>query len=520
MIASCNTKNPQLYPSLSDCLAVWAVLILMMTITPLVAGDILDSLVMVEDLIVNESDIGGKEPTIEISNAGTSLILWENGWDIYAQRMDADGNWLGSNFIIDTDSTAGGRPMMAMNNSGTTMVAWGGSDQDAVYLQALDSTGSKIGAGSVITIDSGPMHYTWLQNVLIEEAADDSFLVIWFTSPDGWLFSHSRRMVAPDGTILDLELPSIRMTGYMGRPVIAQMSSESYMLVWQEYDEDKRLYFVVGQQFAIAGGELSSRFLIDGVSHVADQKAPAVATLADGKYVVTWVDYRNGNPDIYGQLFDGPTSRFGASFLVNNPLPKSDHAKPAITALPDGGFIVLWLDSRTTPAAIFAKRFDTEGRPVSGSTRINTRDYDTIEQIMSRNWNNRLYTVWQGMEAPVSGLDIYINVVYYDAFPLKGETTTRPAPEQFHLFQNYPNPFNTATIIPVDISRLGPVSLRIYDLAGKEIVRLLDGTREPSSYEILWNGIDQAGHAVPSGVYVARLVTDDYTKSIKMTLVK
>jgi len=96
-------------------------------------------------------------------------------------------------------------------------------------------------------------------------------------------------------------------------------------------------------------------------------------------------------------------------------------------------------------------------------------------------------------------------------------------PSSYNLYQNYPNPFNPATKIQFQIplsrgvsaGRGVSVKLAIYDILGKEIAVLVNEFLSPGTYEIEWNASDY-----PSGVYFYRLVTDGFTQTNKMILVK
>ena len=93
-------------------------------------------------------------------------------------------------------------------------------------------------------------------------------------------------------------------------------------------------------------------------------------------------------------------------------------------------------------------------------------------------------------------------------------------PEQFMLHQNYPNPFNPTTQIEFDLPHQTKVSLKISDIMGREVRAVVDDVLSLGYYKVIWEGRDQRGKQVPSGVYIARLVTTNYTKSIKMVLLK
>ncbi len=93
-------------------------------------------------------------------------------------------------------------------------------------------------------------------------------------------------------------------------------------------------------------------------------------------------------------------------------------------------------------------------------------------------------------------------------------------PQSFALHQNYPNPFNPIATIRYDLPEASQVKLIVYDILGREVVRLVDGYLEPGYHSITWHAKDKAGRESPSGLYIARMVTPEYSKSIKMLLLK
>ncbi|MFC1583784.1 T9SS type A sorting domain-containing protein [Candidatus Neomarinimicrobiota bacterium] len=88
------------------------------------------------------------------------------------------------------------------------------------------------------------------------------------------------------------------------------------------------------------------------------------------------------------------------------------------------------------------------------------------------------------------------------------------------LHHNYPNPFNYGTIIPYDVPRIESIRLAIYDVLGREVILLEAGRVDPGYRQVFWEGRDQNGDEVSSGIYIARLVTPNYHKSIKLVLMK
>ncbi|MFB0517175.1 MAG: tandem-95 repeat protein, partial [Candidatus Neomarinimicrobiota bacterium] len=93
-------------------------------------------------------------------------------------------------------------------------------------------------------------------------------------------------------------------------------------------------------------------------------------------------------------------------------------------------------------------------------------------------------------------------------------------PQFFILHQNYPNPFNPVTTLKYELPSHSRVLLVIYDMRGREVVRLVDGYVPAGYNKVVWNSSDSAGRPVSTGVYFARLITPAYTHTIKMTLLR
>ena len=96
----------------------------------------------------------------------------------------------------------------------------------------------------------------------------------------------------------------------------------------------------------------------------------------------------------------------------------------------------------------------------------------------------------------------------------------RAIPTVYALSQNFPNPFNVSTTIAFDLPVQGKVDLSIYSLDGQRICSLVDEVRHAGSYSVVWDGKDEAGHAVASGVYFYRLRAGDFVSTKRMVVLK
>jgi len=87
--------------------------------------------------------------------------------------------------------------------------------------------------------------------------------------------------------------------------------------------------------------------------------------------------------------------------------------------------------------------------------------------------------------------------------------------KDYALSQNYPNPFNPSTTIYYQLITGGKVSLKVYDILGKEVITLVDKEQESGKYQVTFDG-----SKLSSGVYICRITAGEFVKSIKMNLIK
>ena len=88
-------------------------------------------------------------------------------------------------------------------------------------------------------------------------------------------------------------------------------------------------------------------------------------------------------------------------------------------------------------------------------------------------------------------------------------------PSTYSLSQNYPNPFNPSTDVSFVISHSSFVTLKVYDVLGREIAVLVNERKQPGEYKITWNAYD-----MPSGVYFYRIVSGEFIDTKKMVLIR
>ena len=93
-------------------------------------------------------------------------------------------------------------------------------------------------------------------------------------------------------------------------------------------------------------------------------------------------------------------------------------------------------------------------------------------------------------------------------------------PQVFALEQNAPNPFNSNTVIRFALPQPSQVELTIYNLLGQPVAVLVQGPSEAGTFSVRWDGRNQAGHELTSGVYLYQLRAGEYTEVRKLLLLR
>ena len=167
--------------------------------------------------------------------------------------------------------------------------------------------------------------------------------------------------------------------------------------------------------------------------------------------------------------------------------------------------------------------------------------------IADPNYENRIYagtsegvfvsnnsgTIWQELntgllnhdilclEYDVENQHLYAGTNGDGVFQLNVDHTTHTSLkniskiETFQLLQNYPNPFNPSTTIRYNIAKAGRVTLRIYNIAGQKIAKLIDEICIAGEYQITWDA-----NGLPTGIYLARLQTQKEIGTLKLFYLK
>ena len=111
---------------------------------------------------------------------------------------------------------------------------------------------------------------------------------------------------------------------------------------------------------------------------------------------------------------------------------------------------------------------------------------------------------------------VYRNTIDFSS----GVKASSAKPDDYNLFQNYPNPFNAHTVIKYSLANRAYISLLIYDINGKLVRTLTDEIENNGTHQVVWDGLDNNGKQIASGIYLLQMKAEDYSTFKKLTIIK
>ena len=155
--------------------------------------------------------------------------------------------------------------------------------------------------------------------------------------------------------------------------------------------------------------------------------------------------------------------------------------------------------------------------PGGQSFTINLNETKNIHQTIDLDpiWDSDSLSVVVFVQSTGSMTVYQSETIGYNELNVTGLNDLKTSPDAFVLEQNYPNPFNPTTVINYHLPVSGNVSLKVFDLLGREVTTLVDEHQPAGRYEVKFNG-----SALPSGIYFYELTAENYTAVKKLMLLK
>ena len=268
------------------------------------------------------------------------------GYGIYAQRYNAAGVTQGAETLVDTTvSSSQLQPAVAAlaGPGGGYVVTWSSFGQDGsgygIFAQRYNASGATLGAetriNATVTNDQKESAITAL--------ADGGYMVTWMTNQRaGTDYDIYAQRYDTSGAPVGAQTPIATTVLDQQQPAITALTGGGYVVTWTSYAQDGSLGGIYAQRYNAGGATAGAETRINTTT-ANDQSQTAITALADGGYVITWSSFlRDGSGyGVYAQRYNASGAAVGNEALVNTTT-ANEQSRPAISTLADGGYVITW----------------------------------------------------------------------------------------------------------------------------------------------------------------------------------
>lgn len=440
------------------------------------------------------------------------FLLYDKGGNhqdhLYGQLIDKSGNLVGSPIQI----SSGYAREVAPGYDGTNyLMAWceGSGTDEYIYGQFVSTQGALLGSNFLI---DGSQYKS---DAPLSVAFDGSryFVAFHDQAADNTRWNLIGRFVSPSGTVAPDRITIADSSRSPMNPMLA-FDGTNYLSTWMEMSG---LPLVKGRFLCTTGVPVDTAFTVFGVS---GNKWPlgGVAGFVDGQYILgaTRVDTNMTDGDVYGKLLDpltvggnpllGTWTKAGGPSGVQIYYFNSDSVV-TVSFDPDTSLTCSYgIDTSVTPHRI---SWYADGKLLNlGIWEINV---DNLTVKTSEEDTTGFPTTFGSETKYPDPSTSYSRVKQTTG--VKGKRGT--VISGFSLTQNYPNPFNPTTAISYKLTASSHVTLKVYDILGRDVATLVNGHQTAGEHSVTFNAA-----SLPSGVYFYRLQAGTSTVVRKMLLMK
>ncbi len=422
-------------------------------------------------------------PVIVSDDAGGAIIAWVDrrasptSFDIgiYAQRIDAAGvvQWTTDGIPVCTASEEQRFPIISSDGAHGAIVAWadlrnhGGTFEADAYAQRVNAAGVPqwTADGIALSTASGDQSPQVITALAVGGAVVGA-AVAWFDNRSNPNWDLYAQAVDVNGTVLWTA---------DGSPACTAPSSKGYITM-----------------------------------------APDAASGA----IIGWDDFRgvDGYSDIYAQRLDGTGSAVWATDGVAICDALNNQERPSMAADGSGGAIIAWGDQRAISSGTYAQRVSPLGISQWNANGIPVCTLPSSRPVVVPDDAGGAIVGW--WDGRVSSQDP--NIYAWRIGPDGNPTAVNPAPRlsSLTLDPNFPNPFESTTSLEFQLAADSDVEIEIYDVAGRKVRNIFLGNTGAGARQIAFDGLDDAGRPLSSGVYFYRVRAAGETVTRKMVITR
>ncbi len=485
------------------------------------------------------------EPSIVINPNNTNHILVGSNSDNYYYSTDAGVTW--QHGVLNSSFGVIGDPCVLTHNNGNYYYFHLVPDMSRVVCQKTTSLGGSWSNGSytgvngtkdndkewaVINHTDGNLYVTWAQfDVHGSSNPQDSSEIQLSRSNDGGL-TWSTPVIISDkkgnarGSNYSDHAP-MPAVGPNNEVYITWMGPEGLMfdkstdegLTWLANDINVLGYHINWLVFNVPGVQI-----VPGFPIINCDLSPSIY---NGNIYICWTDQRSGynDTDVWLVRSTNGGLNWSLPIRVNNDPPGKHQFFAWMTIDQTNGYLYFVFYDRRNYTSFQTDVYMALSKD-GGNTFMNFKISEDPFSPFPNNFighyigvsahNDIVRPVWTRVDNGFPSLWTAL----VDSTTIINKNPKQFAPSDYELYQNYPNPFNPTTVIKYDLLKRYKVNLSVYNLLGKKIRTLVDGLHMPGCKSITWDGKDNNGSLVSSGVYVYRLKVGNNTQSRKMIFLR
>jgi hypothetical protein len=500
--------------------------------------------------VVSSADYIQQDADVITVGPGNAVVCWEtegiDAWDVYAQKIDAYGSalWTVDGVYVCAESGEQVDPVIAGTNGSDVVIGFLNREHgDVLYAQKINSSGGMEWVPEGVFVLSGEMvasgydfGYDGAGGLLATTAEDrlmngydiyaqpiNSLGGIYAPAPEirgiadvpgdqgGWV----RITIGPsDRDQVDAEQPCARYDVWQridgsAAPAILQAAAGAEPVtggVWR-VEADGRKLLVAGPEAIVPEGSWE---LVGSFAAAQDtQYTYRASTLADSSDAGTpWATYfvsaHTTDPRVWfasdadsGYSVDNIPPQVPTGFSVAYNTGSGNHLTWDVCPDNDFDYFRVYRD-------------DSPGfTPGTGNL---------VHSTAGTEWLNTESEGWK-YHYKITAVDDAGNESAWTSGTATAVQASQ-APAEFALLHNAPNPFNPSTTVYFDVPERALLELAVYDVQGRRVRTLARGSFDPGRRHVRWDGRDDRGNPVASGVYMYRLIAPSYTESKKMILLR
>jgi hypothetical protein len=468
-----------------------------------------------------------EKPVVVSDDSGGAIIVWveyNKKRIIAASRIRPDGTKVWDKLICFSETGTRTNPAICKDGNSGAFIAWedtrNGSSNIDIFVQHLNFE------GIALWDSNGVAACLAVQNQTVPKVAEDGMGGVFVTWADNRILDSDiyAQLFNTLGTpqFQSNGMPVCLMSNNpSNNPRIVNTQIGEAIIAWTDGRSGGTwdIYAQKVNQDTI--GWLSN---INGVSVCSEIRSQwKCEMIADGLggAIISWQDSRRlsfDEEDVYAQKISSVgTAQWGINGIVVCNQPGNPTVLHSIASDGDGGALICWQDNRNGNTDLYVQKVYREGTIMwtENGVAVSTAPLSQITQTICDDGNGGAIIAWSDAR---HGAFLYIYGQGVDSEGNLGGTTSvdeEVLTNDFKLSQNYPNPFNPGTSIQYAISGRQFVSLKVYDVLGKEIARLVDEYRSEGNYEVTFDASNLA-----SGIYFYKLQAGSFNESKKMILMK